>query len=125
MGPGWYLPEDIGGVNGRWADTEAILRFDLEPNDYQLSFRALAYPADQELTVVANNMVIDTMTLANGWQTYELSLPQELILSNQPTILTFNHSQAQSANEQTGGVSPDMRPLAAAYDWVRITPISK
>jgi hypothetical protein len=119
IGPGWYLPEDIGGVNGRWAGAapEATLRFDLEPQAYTLTFEAVAFPANQMLTIKVNERIIDSFALANGWQIYEVVIPKAAIPPDEPTILTLTHSQWQSANEQTGGTSPDTRPLAAAYNW--------
>jgi len=124
VGPGWYLPEDIGGVWGRWAGgiPTATLRFDLSPQTHQIRFRAWAYAPDQVVTIKANDTVIAALPMLEAWTTYTATIPATAIEAGKPTQIQFDHAALLSPHERTRGESADERALGAAYDWVVIGP---
>ena len=127
VGTGWYLPENIGGVVGRWTGgiVTSTLRYDPSSQDYRLRFRAWAYPPDQVVTVRANDVVVAELPMPETWTIYTATIPVSVIELGQPTLIQLNHAILLSANERTQGESPDGRPLGAAYDWVSIEPCEK
>jgi hypothetical protein len=124
VGSGWYPPEDIGAVRGRWAGGESVttLRFDLSAQSYQLRFRALAYPSGQVVIVRVNDHIIAELPMAEDWIDYQVAIPASVIEAGEPTYVQFEHAVLLSAHERTQGESPDQRPLGAAYEWVVIEP---
>jgi len=126
-GPGWYLPENIGGVMGRWAGgiPTATLRLDLHPQTYCLSFNAWAYPPDQSVTVEVNEETITTLPMPEAWTVYTATIPASAIRAGDATHIRFSHAALLAPSERTGGESTDERPLGAAYDWVVIEPCAR
>lgn len=122
VGSGWYLPEDIGGVQGRWAGeiSTATLRLDLVPQDYVLRFRAWAYPPNQSVTVRVNDTQIAVLPMPETWVEYKAIIPATAIQSGEPTLVQFVHSVLLSPHERTQ--SPDERALGAAYEWISVEP---
>jgi 4-amino-4-deoxy-L-arabinose transferase-like glycosyltransferase len=122
LGAGWFRSEDVGGPRARWAgDREtSILRAALAPGAYTLEISALAYPPAQQVTVIVNGQDAGAFDLAQAWATY--SLPFTVGEGVEITAIELRHAALLSAYDQTGGASPDRRLLAAAYDWVSITP---
>jgi hypothetical protein len=124
VGTGWYLPENIGGVTGRWAGgvSTATLRFDLSPQLYQIRFRAWAYPPGQVVTLRANGVEIATLPMPEAWTVYTATIPAAVIRTGESTQIQFDHAVLVSPHERTQGESPDQRALGAAYEWVVIKP---
>jgi hypothetical protein len=124
VGAGWYPPEDIGPVRGRWAGGSPVarLRFDLHPQEYHLRFRAWAYPPGQVVTVRVNDIVVAEIPLAEAWADYQATVPATAIEAGKPTYIELEHAVLLSAHERTQGESPDQRPLGAAYEWLVIEP---
>ena len=127
LGQGWYPPENIGGVMGRWSGTtgDSVWRFDLAPQTYELTFQAVPFPANQELTVAVNQVEIERWVMPGAWYTFTATIPAELITPGEPTYITLHHSQMLSVYEQSEGQSPDTRPLGAAYAWIDLQPFAK
>jgi len=126
LGQGWFRPEDIGGTSGRWAGETftSTLRVTLEPaSAYQLRFRALAYPAEQSVTLRIAGREVGRVSLAQGWAEYEIALAADVIPAGETTTLEFIHAIARSPFDATGGGSSDTRLLTAAYDWVCVAPL--
>jgi len=126
-GTGWYPPENIGGVTGRWAGgiPTATLRLDLHPQTYCLSFSAWAYPPDQTLTLEVNEETIAVLPMPETWTVYTATIPATVIRVGEPTQIRFTHAALIAPHQQTQGESADERPLGAAYDWVIIEPCAK
>lgn len=127
VGAGWYLPENIGGVTGRWAGgiQTATLRFDLSPQTYCLSLNAWAYPPGQVVTLEVNEEAIAVLPMLETWTVYTATIPAAAIESGEPTHIQFNHASLLSPHDRTLGESPDQRALGAAYDWVVVEPCTK
>jgi len=127
VGTGWYLPENIGGVTGRWAadSLTATLRLDLSPQTYCLSFRAWAYPPNQVVTLKVNEVVIAALPMPETWTVYTAAIPAAAIRAGEPTQIQFNHATLLSPHERTQGESPDQRALGAAYEWVVVEPCTE
>jgi hypothetical protein len=126
-GTGWYPPENIGGVTGRWAGgiPTATLRLDLPPQTYCLRFNAWAYPPDQSVTVEVNEETITTLPMPEAWMVYTATIPASAIQAGNATHIRFSHAALLAPSERTGGESTDERPLGAAYDWVVIEPCER
>lgn len=121
---GWFRPEDISGTSGRWAGETltSTLRLTLEPAQaYRLRFRALAYPAEQTVTLYVTDREVGQESLAQSWAEYEIALTADFVPTGEITTLALIHAVARSPFDATGGGSSDTRPLTAAYDWVCIT----
>jgi hypothetical protein len=127
VGTGWYLPEIIGGVTGRWAGgiQTATLRLDLTPQTYCLSFCAWAYPPDQVVILEVNEEDIAVFPMPETWTVYTTTIPGTVIQAGEPTQIRFNHTALLSPYERTQEESPDQRALGAAYDWVVIEPCAQ
>lgn len=127
VGTGWYLPENIGGVTGRWAADipTATLRLDLSPQTYCLSFRAWAYPPNQVVTLKVNEVVVAALPMPETWTAYTTTIPPAVIQTGEPTYIQFNHATLLSPHERTQGESPDERVLGAAYEWVVVEPCTE
>ncbi len=126
VGLGWYRPEDIGGVQGRWAGrvSTATLRFDLSPQSYQIRFKALPYPSDQVVELRVNSQHIATLSMLERWKPYTTTIPSAVIEEGKPTLIQFVHKNLRSPHAKTQGSSSDERPLGAAYDWIAINPLT-
>jgi len=73
----------------------------------------------QEVDVAVNGKPAGKWTLSEGWQEYTLSLPASMFQVGTNTVaLSFAHANSPSAV----GTGVDHRKLAAAFDWLTITP---
>lgn len=119
---GWYRPEEIGGVAGRWAGgiPTTTLRLYIEPTaeNVSLTLRALAYPAGQTVTVRVGGQTITRVALAPVWGEYTVSLPASAIPTDGPLLIELAHARLAIPFVVTEGASSDHRALAAAYDWI-------
>jgi hypothetical protein len=124
IGPGWYDVENIGGSQARWAGEIATstLRLTLPPQDTRIRLHAVAYPADQTVTVSVNSQPVATLNMADNWAEYEFTVPADALRVDGPSTITLVHTHLESAFERTSGTSPDRRPLAAAYDYFEFGP---
>jgi hypothetical protein len=119
LGTGWFRPEDIGGVQGRWAGetVTATLRLLLPPaSAYTVRLRALAFSPGQTVALNADGETTAAVALPQSWNEIEIALPGRD--ASDVTTLSLVHAIAQSAFDASGGASSDTRPLTAAYDWV-------
>jgi hypothetical protein len=142
IGDGWHAPEKEGATTFRWATSLATLRIPLDhaaPLRVQVRLHAYAYPGSppQTLTVSANGRtclpaglsaeaLAKAEALANAgplpvtpdWQTIECTLDAASWRAGVNELeLRFAHAQ-RPIDVGAGG---DLRPLAAAVDWVRIS----
>ncbi|HNT73603.1 MAG TPA: hypothetical protein PKH77_01150 [Anaerolineae bacterium] len=119
LGTGWFRPEDIGGVPGRWAGetVTATLRLLLpSASAYTVRLRALAFSPGQTVALNADGETTAAVALPQSWNEIEIALPGRD--ASDVTTLSLVHAIAQSAFDASGGASSDTRPLTAAYDWV-------
>ncbi len=125
LGQGWYRPEDIGGVRGRWAGSEltTTLRVALDLGGiYQVRFRALAYPQGQRVRLMMGSATTDEILLGQSWAEHTVTLSLGEIQDLQILTLELVHATMRTPFEMTGGTSNDRRGLTAAYDWLCLTP---
>lgn len=125
LGQGWFRPETIGAVPGRWAGgtLTTSVRLALPPDQgYEVRFRALAYPPGQTVTVGADGRALATLPLAGDWAEYAVHLPAAFVAEG-VTTLTWAHAAARSPFAATDGGSSDRRALTAAYDWICVSPL--
>jgi len=125
LGNGWYRPEEIGGVDGRWAGQEltTTLRIGLQPGRaYDLRLRVLAYPEGQTLTVRVDDVVLGVAPLPQDWNEVRFSLSADALGDRDVIELSLVHAAALAPLEATAGASNDARLLTAAYDWVCLVP---
>jgi 4-amino-4-deoxy-L-arabinose transferase-like glycosyltransferase len=118
---GWYRREDVGGVSGRWAGgtpTTTVRIYLARAGDYDLSVRAVSYPAGQELTVCLGGRELGQVSLEQSWEEHSFTLPAELIRPGEVMQIELIHSRAASPYTETGGETTDRRELSAAYDWI-------
>jgi hypothetical protein len=122
LGPGWYYAENIGGPQARWTGREpmATLRLTLAQRDYHVTLRVASYAPNQTVTVSANDRRIAEVSISEGWGEYTFDLPEAMIAPDGTLVLTFAHTQTESAYARTGGQSDDRRPLAVAYDAISL-----
>ncbi len=128
LGEGWFRPEEIAGVPGRWAGQTltTTLRLMLEPTtDYALRLHALAYPAGQRITLRINGQTISTLTLPQAWSYIEARLPESEIPRAAPLTLELVHARAESPFQVSRGTSSDTRLLTAAYESLCLTPLEE
>lgn len=122
LGQGWYRPEEIGGVAGRWAGgiLTTTLRLYLGPmtGDVTLKLRALAYPSGQTVTVRAGGQTAANLALDLVWTEYSVVLPSSTIPAEGPFVVELVHGRLAVPFVVTEGASSDHRALAAAYDWI-------
>ena len=126
LGMGWFRSEAVGGAQARWAGdgTTSVVRL-TPPNGAEdgatLTVRTAAYPPDQRVTLRVNGVELETHTLTPDWAEYTWRIPRGVLGTREIAEIELVHARAVSAYDLTGGASPDQRPLAAAYDWVRLT----
>ena len=122
---GWFRSEEIGGVNARWAGTIATstLRINIEPEQaYELTLRALAYPADQRLIVRLAGQPVAELSLPQTWSEHTVSIPPHTQPPDEVLTVELVHAHLSSPYTESGGESSDQRLLAAAYDLICLTP---
>jgi hypothetical protein len=112
FGEGWYRAEDIGGVMGRWAQQNAVIRVALLPKDTLLMIEATPYPADQTVEIVVNDQSVGTLQLRGTWQPATLTIPASVLAGPPISTIQLRHTRA----ETPPGAN---RTLAAAYRLFR------
>ena len=137
IGHGWFWPENVGGIQARWAGnsrryhdpdetplTEALLYADLPTGSaYTMTVRAVALAEARTVTVVAGRaphvITLGTFTAQPGdWREYSLIITADLIdQTGGRLVFSLTADGFTSAAEQ--GLSADTRGLTLAYDWVR------
>jgi hypothetical protein len=123
LGDGWHAPEKDGATTFRWAASPATLRI---PLDHAASLRvqvrlhAFAYAGSppQTLTVSVNGLSCSPLPVPAEWQTVECTLDRSAWRAGVNELeLKFGYAQ-RPVDVGAGG---DLRPLAAAIDWVRVS----
>jgi hypothetical protein len=124
VGQGWYDVENIGGPQGRWAGelVTSTLRVVIPPGSTRIHFHALAYPANQAVTVSVNGRAIGEVNLTNDWADYVLTISTDVLRADGPSLITLAHARLESPFDRTAGASQDRRLLAAAYDYFVFEP---
>ncbi|MGC9348085.1 MAG: hypothetical protein ACP5JG_08115, partial [Anaerolineae bacterium] len=125
LGQGWFRPEDIGGVQGRWAGQTLTtsLRLNLpEGRDYTLYLRVMAYPTHQQITVRTDAETLGTKPLPPTWGDVEIELPADARPTKAVVHLSLIHAASASPYDVTDGGSSDRRELTAAYDRICFLP---
>jgi hypothetical protein len=133
LGDGWFRPEEIAGVQARWAGgtLTTTLRVHLPtgadgvPASHALLLRALAYPPSQTLYVEANGFSTASEPLPQEWREIAFTLPATAFTGAPITKLNLIHRVTASPFETLDGASSDTRNLSAAYDWICLIPDSE
>jgi hypothetical protein len=122
-GEGWGEEEEIAGPRANWATAKRARLF-LPVSaiaDHHLSFSALSFTfpgaPPQSVTLVVNGRIrLPTITLKEGWQPYEVTVPASALRMGLNEVMwEFAYARAPRDVSQ----SDDTRTLAAAVDWVR------
>jgi hypothetical protein len=125
LGAGWFRPEEIGGVLGRWAGQTLTSTLRLRPSrdrDYEIYLQVMAYPPDQQVTVRIDGVTVGSAPLPRSWGEVRLALPQEARPKGETMVLSLHHLTSASPYETTTGGSSDRRQLTAAYDRICLLP---
>ncbi|MBI5876986.1 MAG: hypothetical protein HZB53_04985 [Chloroflexi bacterium] len=122
---GWDAEEEIAGRRANWANarqSRVLVRLPAA-RDYALHFAAMPLPAPgiaQTVTAIVNGQTrLPPVTLAAGWQEYEVSVPGSA-LRNGMNEVAFEFAYTRTPHDVIG--NDDMRPLAAAFDWIEWRP---
>src|SRR5207247_917937 len=95
---GWNRPETIAGVQARWADRAADVRFYADrAAPAVLTLVAVAYPQDQQLTVTLNGQEAARLPMVPDWAPYSIYLPSGLFRAGAINTVRLEHSAAGSA----------------------------
>lgn len=114
------------GTTFVWAEgTESSLRLGKtvrSPHEIRLRTWSFAYPGagPQVLTLFVNDNRVGTLTLSPAPAEYSLSTPWS-VWKEDENVVRFRFSRADPPALRVPGAT-DARPLAAAFDWVRIQP---
>ena len=122
LGDGWHGIEREGAATYRWAASPAVMLIPLDHRaalTVQVRLHAFKYPgwAGQALTVVVNDRRYGPVPVAEDWQTVEFATGEEAWRGG------VNHVALEFATTRTPaevGLGGDLRPLAAAVDYVRV-----
>lgn len=123
LGEGWHAPETEGAVTYRWAGSPATLRIPLDHAAVlrvQLRLHAFAYAGStgQSVTITANGAACAVLPVTPDWQTLECTLDRSAWRAGVNELrLRFAYAQ-RPIDVGAGG---DVRPLAAAIDWLRVS----
>jgi hypothetical protein len=123
LSDGWHAPEKDGATTFRWAASPATLRIPLDHAAtlrMQVRLHAFAYPGSpsQTLTLSANGTACLPLPVGPEWQTVECTLDRSAWRAGVNELeLRFAYAQ-RPVDVGAGG---DLRPLAAAIDWVRVS----
>lgn len=122
IGEGWHAPEMDGAIEYRWAASPATLRIPLDhaaPLRVQVRLHSFAYPGapPQTLTIHANGHACPTLPVTPEWQTIECTLDRA---SWRAGVNELELRFAYALRPLDVGAGGDVRPLAAAIDWVRV-----
>jgi 4-amino-4-deoxy-L-arabinose transferase-like glycosyltransferase len=105
---GWYRIEDVGGTFARWSNQTAVLRISLPPKDTIMTFVATPYLDGQSVEVIANDITIDTLDITDIWETYQITIPADVISNHAISTIELHHSLAEYPENHN-------RQLATAY----------
>jgi hypothetical protein len=120
---GWHAPEKEGATTFRWAASPATLRIPLDhaaPLRVQVRLHAFSYRGapPQSIAISANGRACPQLPVTADWQTVECALDAASWRAGVNELeLRFAYSQ-RPIDVGAGG---DLRPLAAAVDWVRVS----
>lgn len=124
---GWSgLEKARDGTTFVWAEgTEASLRLGKaarSPHEIRLRAWSFAYPGagPQFLTLFVNDNRVGALTISPEPSEYSLSTPWS-VWKEDENVVRLRFSRADPPALRLPG-SKDTRPLAAAFDWVRIRP---
>ena len=125
LGDGWHAPEKEGATTFRWAASPATLRIPLDHAAtlrVQVRLHAFSYPgaSPQTLTILVNGKSEGCVALPvpPDWQNVECTLDRSAWRAGVNELdLRFAYAQ-RPADVGAGG---DLRPLAAAVDWLRVS----
>jgi hypothetical protein len=122
IGDGWHAPEKEPAATFRWATSLATLWIPLDhaaPLRVQVRLRAFVFPGapPQTLTLSANGKTCLPLPVTPDWQTVECTLDGAWRAGVNELELRFGYAQ-RPIDVGAGG---DLRPLAAAVDWVRVS----
>jgi hypothetical protein len=123
LSEGWHGPEQEGTTTFRWAASPAVVLIPLDhtaPLLVQVRLHAFAYPgsAPQALTVSVNGRAFGPAPVGPGWETLEFATGSEAWRSG-VNRLRLDFATVRSPAQ--AGLSGDVRPLAAAVDYVRVS----
>ena len=133
LGDGWHAPEKDAAATFRWAASPATMRIPLDHAAtlrVQVRLHAFAYPGSpaQTLTLSVNGLPAEALAKAGepcsplpvgpDWQTVECTLDRRAWRAGVNALeLKFAYTQ-RPVDVGAGG---DLRPLAAAIDWLRVS----
>jgi hypothetical protein len=115
---GWYGPEQIGGVSGRWARAEAALQIRLANGPAQLTLSGLALTAGQTLAVYAGDTLLATFDLLPSWAEYRVEIPAQA----GDTLLRLQ--AGSEASPQALSLGADTRFLAFALHHISLSMVT-
>jgi len=124
---GWATDAVFGddGPTMVWGMGEAsVLRFELlAPRRLTLRFRCRPLHwrggPEQRLTVAVNGEPVDELELDSGFEDYRVTVPASALVPG-VNLLTFRYAFSRAPHEIDPS-SPDHRPLAVAWDLLRVT----
>jgi hypothetical protein len=122
VGEGWHGIEREGATTYRWAASPAMMLIPLDhaaPLTVQVRLHAFKYPGwtGQTLTLALNGRRYGPMPVREDWQTVEFGTETEAWRSG-VNRLSLEFASARTPAEV--GLGGDLRPLAAAVDYVRV-----
>jgi hypothetical protein len=123
IGDGWHAPEMDRAISYRWAASQASLKIPLDhaaPLRVQVRLHGFAYPGapPQAVTIVANGHACGVLPVTPDWQTVECALDRNSWRAGVNDLeLRFAYAQ----RPLDVGMGGDVRPLAAAVDWLRVS----
>jgi hypothetical protein len=133
LGDGWHAPEKEGAATFRWTASPATVRIPLDHAAtlrVQVRLHAFAYPgAPAQTLTISANLPAEASAKAGGtsclplpvrsdWQTVECVLDRSAWRAGVNALeLKFAYAQ-RPVDVGAGG---DLRPLAAAIDWLRVS----
>ena len=118
---GWSIDERADGMTYVWSDRETseLGFFIVRPRPLTISFRCASFgPREhQAITVSLNEQYVDLVTLQQGWQEYQLSLPANALKVG-INRLEFEYAYTWVPAE-LNPASTDRRRLAVLWDRFR------
>lgn len=121
LGQGWFRPEEIGGVAGRWAGQTltSTLRINLTmTEDLVVTMRALAFAKSQRVAIRINSIEIGSLEQPKAWTELTAIIPRTAWTAGESSLLELVHTTIASPAAVTEGSSSDTRELTTAYDWL-------
>ena len=124
---GWSGSERTSdGASFCWAEgREAILSTaGVVPQPYRVSIRAWSFnyaeAPPQHLTLFVNDTRVAEIAVSSAPTEHSFETPWS-VWASQENVLRFKFSRADAPRDRVAG-SADARPLAVAFDWVRVVP---